>query len=178
MRWSHAAPLYSPVERSHSRGRGKNAYIHGARIPLDGARIAVFDTARDSCEQIDIPDAQTRAFRDDKGTIHLIASHYVTRASLGPTLESAKHNCEVVHKSAHDGRVENFDDATWLDSFYSIDGRRIVVSRIGKGDRVTGYWTPGKGAPVLVVHPGGSSSALRTESVGKLVQYGRPVLIV
>jgi dienelactone hydrolase len=59
-----------------------------------------------------------------------------------------------------------------------IDGRRIVLSRIGKGDRVTGYWTPGKGAPVLVVHPGGSSSALRTEAVGKLVQSGRPVLII
>jgi len=59
-----------------------------------------------------------------------------------------------------------------------IDGRRIVLSRIGKGDRVTGYWTPGKGAPILVVHPGGSSSALRTEAVGKLVQSGRPVLII
>jgi len=52
------------------------------------------------------------------------------------------------------------------------------LSRIGKGDRVTGYWTPGKGAPVLVVHPGGSSSALRTEAVGKLAQSGRPILII
>jgi hypothetical protein len=39
---------------------------------LDGARVAVFDTAKDSCEQVDIPDAQARAFRDDKGTIHLV----------------------------------------------------------------------------------------------------------
>ena len=94
---------------------------------LDGARVAVFDTAKDSCEQVDIPDAQARAFRDDKGVIHLVASHYVTRASLGPTLESVKHNCEVVYKSGRDGHVENFDDATWLDSFFSIDGRRIVA---------------------------------------------------
>jgi dienelactone hydrolase len=59
-----------------------------------------------------------------------------------------------------------------------IDGKRIVLSRIGKGDRVAGYWTPGKGVPVLVVHPGGSSSALRTDTVGKLMQSGRPVLII
>ena len=60
----------------------------------------------------------------------------------------------------------------------TTDGRRIVLSRIGKGDRVTGYWTPGKGAPVLVVHPGGPSSALRTEAVGRLAQSGRPILII
>jgi dienelactone hydrolase len=59
-----------------------------------------------------------------------------------------------------------------------IDGKRIVLSRIGKGDRVTGYWTPGKGAPALVVHPGGSSSALRTRAVGRLMQSGRPLLII
>ena len=60
----------------------------------------------------------------------------------------------------------------------AIDGTRIVLSRIGKGDRVAGYWRPGKGAPVLVVHPGGSSSALRTEPVEKVMQSGRPVLII
>ena len=59
-----------------------------------------------------------------------------------------------------------------------IDGNRIALSRIGKGDRVTGYWAPGKGAPVLVVHPGGSSAALRTEAVEKLLQSRRPVLIL
>jgi hypothetical protein len=94
---------------------------------LDGPRIAVFDTAKDSCELIDIPDAQARAFRDYKGTVHLIASHYVTRASLGPTLESAKHNCQIVFNSHHNANPADFDDATWLDSFYSIDGRKVVA---------------------------------------------------
>src|ERR1700730_4111851 len=94
---------------------------------LDGARVAVFDTARDSCELIDIPDAQARAFRDYKGTVHLVASHYVMRASLGPTLENMKHNCQVAYNSQHDGNPANFDDATWLDSFYSIDGIRVAA---------------------------------------------------
>jgi hypothetical protein len=94
---------------------------------LDGPRVAVFDTGRDACEQVDIPDAMARAFRDYKGTVHLIASHYITRASLGPTLESAKHNCQVAFNSRHDGNPADFDDATWLDSFYSIDGKKVVA---------------------------------------------------
>jgi hypothetical protein len=94
---------------------------------LDGARVAVFDTAKDSCELIDIPDAQARAFRDYQGTVHLVASHYVMRASLGPTLETVKHNCQVAYNSHHDGNPANFDDATWLDSFYSIDGKRVAA---------------------------------------------------
>ena len=94
---------------------------------LDGSRAAAFDTSRESCEQIDIPDAPARAFRDYKGTTHLIASHYVTRAGLGPTLESAKHNCQVAYKSRRDGNIADFDDYTWLDAFYSVDGKRIVA---------------------------------------------------
>lgn len=57
---------------------------------LDGPRVAAFDTSKESCQQIDIPDAAARAFRDYKGVVHLIASHYVTRAGLGPSLETIK----------------------------------------------------------------------------------------
>lgn len=93
---------------------------------VSGAAVAVFDTRKDSCEQTDIPDAQARAFRDFKGTVHLIASHSVTRAALGQTLESVKHNCQVVYNSAHDGNVADFNDYTWLTAFYSVDGKKIV----------------------------------------------------
>jgi dienelactone hydrolase len=60
----------------------------------------------------------------------------------------------------------------------AIKGTRIVLSRSGKGDRVTGYWRPGKGAPVVVVHPDGSHAALRNEAVGRLLESGRPTLII
>ena len=59
-----------------------------------------------------------------------------------------------------------------------IKDHHIVLSRHGKGDRVSGYWRPGKGVPVLVVHPGGSSAARRTETVSRLLASGRPVLII
>jgi dienelactone hydrolase len=60
----------------------------------------------------------------------------------------------------------------------SIQGHRIVLSRSGKGDRVTGHWTPGKGASVLIVHPAGSAVALRIPAVTSMVRSGRPVLIL
>lgn len=96
-------------------------------VVLEGAPVAVFDTAKDSCELIDIPDAPARAFRDYQGTVHLVASHWVMRASLGPALESVKHNCQIAYNSNHDGNPSDFDDATWLDAFYGIDGKRIVA---------------------------------------------------
>ena len=69
--------------------------------------------------------------------------------------------------------------ATWPSMVESsIQGKRAVLSRTGKGDRVTGYWTPGKGAPILVVHPAGSAAALRTPTVARTVRSGRPILIL
>jgi hypothetical protein len=94
---------------------------------LDGPAVAAFNTAKESCEQIDIPDAAARAFRDYKGTVHLIASHYVTRAGLGSSLETIKHNCQIVYSSARDGNIGDFNDYTWLNSFYNVDGKRIVA---------------------------------------------------
>ena len=98
-----------------------------SKVHLIGPRVAVFDTAKDSCELIDIPDAPARAFRDYQGTVHLVSSHYVMRASVGPTLETVKHNCEVAYRSRHNPNPADFDDSTWLDSFYSIDGTNIVA---------------------------------------------------
>ncbi|HEY2016244.1 MAG TPA: hypothetical protein VGH38_22225, partial [Bryobacteraceae bacterium] len=58
----------------------------------------------------------------------------------------------------------------------AIDGNRIVLSQAG--DRVTGYWLPGKGAPVLIVHPAGSAAAMRAATVARTLRSGRPILIL
>lgn len=97
-----------------------------SKVELTGSRAVVFNT-KNQCELIDIPDAPARAFRDSMGTIHLVSSHYIMRQSLGPTLESVKHNCDVAYNSRHDPNPAHFDDNTWLDSFYSIDGKNIVA---------------------------------------------------
>jgi hypothetical protein len=130
----HGIALVGNVENAALAGSGRFAFP-GPKWPpdpptpnfLDGPPVAAFDTQKDSCEQTDIPDAAARAFRDYKGTIHLIASHSVTRAGLGASLETTKHNCQVVYKSAHDGNVADYNDYTWLNAFYNIDGKRIVA---------------------------------------------------
>jgi hypothetical protein len=132
--YAHGIAIAGNVENSLLAASG-NYKLPAPRWPpdpptpnfLDGPAVAAFDTKRDSCEQIDIPDAAARAFRDDKGTIHLIASHYVTRAGLGSTLEAIKHNCQIVYQTPHDGNIADFNDYTWLNSFYNIDGKRIVA---------------------------------------------------
>ena len=96
------------------------------KAELTGSRTVVFDT-KYQCQLIDIPDAPARAFRDYKGTVHLVSSHYLMRQSLGPTLESVKHSCEVAYHSDFDPNPADFDDHTWLDSFYSIDGTNVVA---------------------------------------------------
>jgi hypothetical protein len=105
-------------------GQQTSLTLNGA---LEGSRVAVFDTSKDSCELIDIPDAPARAFLDYQGTVHLVSSHYIMRASLGPTLATVKHNCEVAYNSHHDPNPANWDDSTWLDSFFSVDGKKIVA---------------------------------------------------
>ncbi len=67
----------------------------------------------------------------------------------------------------------------WPDQVESMfQGNRVVLSRSGKADRVTGLWSPGSGQPVLVVHPGGVAAAQKIDTVVRLLQSGRPVLLL
>ena len=132
--WAHGIAAVGNVENAALAGSGKFQLPSPKWPPdpptpafLDGPAVAAFDTRKDSCELTDIPDAAARAFRDYKGTVHLIASHSVTRPGLGPTLDTAKHDCQVVYKSRHDGNPANFDDYTWLTQFYTADGKQIVA---------------------------------------------------
>lgn len=59
-----------------------------------------------------------------------------------------------------------------------MDGNRIVLSRAGVGDRVTGHWTPGKGNPVLIVHPDGSEAGRHMNVAEQARRDGRPVLSI
>jgi hypothetical protein len=91
-----------------------------------GPKQVVFDTHK-GCEKIDIPDAPARAFRDDRGVVHLLATHYVARAMIGPSLNQLKHDCRVIYRSPQDHDPSHFQYNNWLYSFYTTDGRRIAA---------------------------------------------------
>jgi len=59
-----------------------------------------------------------------------------------------------------------------------INGDRIVLSRTGKHDRVTGYWMPGKGRPVLIVDPEGARFARGSDLTREVLRTGRPILMI
>ena len=60
----------------------------------------------------------------------------------------------------------------------AIEGNRVTVSLPGKRDPVSGYWRPGKGNPVLVVHPAGTAAALQTGLGEKMLLSDRPLLVI
>ena len=92
-----------------------------------GAPETVFDARQQGCDNLDIPDIGARAFRDDNGVVHLFSTHFSGRAMLGPSLDLVKHDCHVVYQSHEDPNPAHFADRSWLGSFYTIDGRRVVA---------------------------------------------------
>jgi hypothetical protein len=94
---------------------------------LEGSRVAIFRTPQDSCMPNDIPDAMARAFRDYTGTIHFVSASSDMFQSLGPNLESLQHSCEAAYHSVNDTNPAHFNDQVWLDSFFTLDGKKIAA---------------------------------------------------
>lgn len=106
-----------------------------------GPAIPVFDTKTQSCEKTDNPDTNARAFRDSTGTVHLISTHSIARAMVGPSLHDLKRDCRVIYRSPQDPDPSHFQDNNWLTSFYTEDGKHIAVLVHSEYDS----WTvPGK----------------------------------
>ncbi|MGA7234214.1 MAG: hypothetical protein WBY44_00945 [Bryobacteraceae bacterium] len=57
-------------------------------------------------------------------------------------------------------------------------GEHIVLSRAGRGDRVSGIWLKGSNPPALVVSSDGAEAARRSREVDLLRRAGRAVLLI
>jgi hypothetical protein len=101
--------------------------IPTVKAVLDGSRTTVFETPKDSCNSNDVPDAMARAFRDYTGTVHFVTASSVMLQSLGPDLDNLQHSCDAAFGSANNANPAYFNDQTWLDSFYTLDGKKIAA---------------------------------------------------
>ena len=94
---------------------------------VTGPPQLVYDSHTQGCDAHDIPDEVPHAFRDYRNMVHLVASNAVTRAMVGPTLDTVKQDCaHVLYRSLEDPDPAHFEDRNWLTSLFSIDGRRVM----------------------------------------------------
>ncbi len=77
-------------------------------------------------------------------------------------------------------RLEEALKISWPEGVVSMpgEGNRIYLSRPEVGDRVPALWFPGKGAPVVFVHPDGAEAGRDSPEGRKLVAAARPVLFL
>lgn len=104
-------------------------------VKILGPEEIVLDSTISQCDGEDIPDMPARAFRDADGKVQLIATHlffkegeptYTTgRRMVGDTLDSVKHDCNIIINSDNDPDPSKFNDREWLASPYTLDGKTI-----------------------------------------------------
>jgi hypothetical protein len=97
------------------------------KATFDGDRSVVFQSPKDSCNGNDIPDSMARAFRDSKGTVHLMAASSELFQNLGPTLDDLHHSCAPAFNSVGDPNPAHYNDQVWLSSFYTFDGVKVAA---------------------------------------------------
>lgn len=95
------------------------------RVAIVGSPQVVFDWSREACVSGGYPDQPARAFRDFRGHIQLLLSHYVNYRLIGPSIDDLRPDCNPVMSSAEDPRPSSFADRGWIASVFTRDGRNI-----------------------------------------------------
>ena len=98
-----------------------------AGLRAAGPEQVVFDWSRDSCVEGDIPDVPARAIRSADGMVQLITSETSTRRLVGRDLDHVRRDCTVVMRSRHDADPSAWDDNSWLEAPYTVDGKTVYA---------------------------------------------------
>lgn len=94
-------------------------------VSVTGPAEVVFSYNTQACSAGDIPDEGARAWRDSSGMVHLMASGTTNLQMIGTTLDSVKRQCTATYQDSGSADPSRFDDAGWLETFYTIDGRTV-----------------------------------------------------
>ncbi len=94
--------------------------------------------------------------------------------------DAAKQQMESLTSPAELRRAFSYGiGVEWPEKLWSeVQGEHILLSRVGRGDRIPGIFVPGKGAPVLLVDPKGSENARKQTAASRYLESGRPVLMI
>jgi hypothetical protein len=105
----------------------RNAGAADATLSLLGEPQIVFDSVRDGCEAIDVPDINPRAFRDAHGNVVFFGLHLVNRAMRGKDLSHLAIDCHVVLGSGFDPDPAHYNDRNFITATWTADGRDIAA---------------------------------------------------
>lgn len=109
-------------------------------VAVAGPLETVFDWRRQACEPAEFPDLPARAFRDYRGRVQLLLSHYENFRLIGRSLKRLRRDCHAVMRSPERSAPSRFEDREWLASLYTRDGRTIwaLVDEEYQGNRHAG----------------------------------------
>lgn len=103
--------------------------LHGACVAqtLDPREMGyLFDWQSQGCERWDIVDTPARAWRDDHGTVHVMAGAETSRASTGRALEvSMDRDCAARLISPKDSDPAKRNDRLWIASVFTMNGANV-----------------------------------------------------
>ncbi len=99
----------------------------GLRLDLSREVQVLFDPKLHACDGNDVPDANPRAFRDDKGEIVLSGMHFENRFLRGPDFDHLKLDCAVVFRGSGNADPSQYDDRSWISAIWTQNGRDIAA---------------------------------------------------
>ena len=87
------------------RAPAVGAYTFGEPgVRAIGPEVTLFDWTTQKCNNDDIPDQPTRAFRDVNGQVVVVNSHHTTRRWAGSSLAGVTHSCSIMMGSGKNAR--------------------------------------------------------------------------
>lgn len=111
------------------------------KIQVGSSPEIVFDWNRDACSPTEQPDLPARAFRDARGRVQLLISHYDSYRMVGRTLGRVHPDCHPLMRSPEDPDPSRYRDRRWLGSPFTYDGRHVwaLVHHEYQGNRHPGH---------------------------------------
>ena len=94
-------------------------------MTLTGDNTILYDSKRDACAPIDVPDINARAYRDADGSVVMFAMHFQNRALRGPDLTHVRIDCHVALDSALDANPAHYDDRRYIAATWTTNGRDV-----------------------------------------------------
>ena len=107
----------------------------GSATTLGSASI-IFDYSTANCNQLDIPDAPARAFRDASGKINLIATHYKNWRMTGSDFTSLTKDCNMIMDSHQSSNPSDFNNNEWRSHKFVFNNELVAFGNLKQIDNV------------------------------------------